>query len=171
MTTNFSVNTFLTDSLRSFKNFPLRVLLDTQNEPGNIPRCLVALSMTFPFRCCAQRLGNTKTSCCTTECKCFSNRMFAGCWSQDTRTAENLAASEWMKPGLRPPSSRHNAPHMQDAVLRGRALGGLAMSISKSWPSAWMLSWLWLANIDQLPAPSWSSETSNSVSSNIMFKI
>ena len=45
------------------------------------------------------------------------------------------------------------------------------MSTSKSWPAAWMLSWLWLANIDQLAAPASGRATSNSVSSNIMFRM
>ena len=170
MRTNFSAKTFLTVCFRSIKNLPRQVLLATQNEPGNMPRCLVALSMTFPFLCWAHKLGNTKTCGGTTACKCFSNRMFAACWSHETNTAENLA-SDPRKPGLRPPSSWHNAPHMHEAVLRGKALGGLAMSTSISCPWAWMLSWLWLARTDQLAAPTSLSVTSSSVSSNIMFKI
>ena len=126
--------------------------------------------MTFPFLCCAHKLGNTKTFLGTTACKCFSSLMFAGRWSQEIKTAENLA-SDPTKPGRRPPSSKHSAPHMHSAVFRGKALGGLTMSISKSWPAAWMLSWLWLASIDQLAAPTWFRQTSSSVSSNIIFRM
>lgn len=168
MITRFSDKTFSTAFVRSCRNFPRRVLLDTQNEPGNMPRCLVALSMTFPFRCWAHRLGNMKEFCGITACKCLSSRMLAACWSHDTSTAENFAGDP-MKPGPRPPWSRHSAPHMHSAVLRARALGGLAMSISTFWPAAQMLSWLWLAKTDQLADPTCFKETSSSVSSNIRF--
>ena len=169
-TRRFWARVLSTAFLKSIKNFPRPVLLATQKEPGNIPRCFVALSMTFPFLCCAHKLGNTKTFLGTTACKCFSSLMFAGCWSQEIKTAENLA-SDPTKPGRRPPSSKHSAPHMHEAVFRGKALGGLTMSTSKSWPAAWTLSWLWLASIDQLAAPTWFRQTSSSVSSNIIFRM